>query len=50
MNGYTLSTSDIQQKLGYSKAKTIRLINSLINKNVINVTGNGRSTKYYIKK
>lgn len=44
-----LSRPDIENRSNLGKAKLIRIINSLIDKNIIGKTGNGRSTKYYLK-
>lgn len=49
LNGYTLSTNDLVVKSGLNKSKIIRLINSLIDKNILAIEGKGRSTKYHIK-
>ena len=49
LNGYTLSSSELQTKLGFNKAKVIRLLNRLISKNIVKTTGNGKSTRYYSK-
>ena len=43
-----LSRTDLESKSGLGKAKIIRTINSLIEKNIIARSGKGRSTKYYI--
>lgn len=43
-----LSRIDIENKSGLGKAKVIRIINSLMNKNVVGKSGHGRSTKYYL--
>lgn len=43
-----LSRTDLESKSGLGKAKIIRTINSLIEKNIVARSGKGRSTKYYI--
>lgn len=43
-----LSRIDIENNSGLSKAKVIRIINSLIDKNIIGKSGKGRATKYYL--
>lgn len=45
-NGETLASSELSKLTGFSKAKTLRLINLLIDKNYIKTIGNGRGTKY----
>ena len=45
-NGVQLSSSDIAKALGYTKTKTLRLIDALKEKGYVKVTGNGRGTKY----
>jgi len=40
------ASSEITACTGFSKAKTIRLLNSLMNKGYIKCSGNGRGTKY----
>lgn len=45
-NGMLLSSSEIADKLGWSKDKTIRILNSLKAKRYIQAIGIGRSTKY----
>lgn len=42
----TMSSSDIVGVSGYNKAKVIRLLNSLLEKNKIKKTGVGRGTRY----
>lgn len=44
--GILLSSSEISEEIGFSKAKTIRLLNSLLEKKYIEVYGTGRGTKY----
>ena len=44
--GILLSSSEISEETGFSKAKTIRLLNSLLEKKYIEVHGTGRGTKY----
>lgn len=46
--GIQASSSNIVEDVGFKKDKSIRLLNSLLNKNYIRVTGNGRGTKYFI--
>lgn len=47
-NGEQLSSSEIVKRTGYTKAKVLRLINSLKEKDYIRTIGNGRGTKYTI--
>ncbi|MCD8027295.1 MAG: putative DNA binding domain-containing protein [Erysipelotrichaceae bacterium] len=42
-----LSRTEIEKQVGFNKDKTLKLLNSLIKKNTITKSGNGRSTKYY---
>lgn len=44
-----LSSSELSKATGFSKDKVIRLAASLVNKNIIQVNGNGRGTKYMLK-
>lgn len=48
--GRILSSSEIADKLGWSKDKVIRVINSLKAQGYILAIGNGRGTKYVTKK
>ncbi|MFA7545102.1 MAG: ATP-binding protein [Anaerovoracaceae bacterium] len=43
-----LSRYDIDKKTGFNKAKTIRVINNLLNRNIIRKIGNGPGTTYTI--
>lgn len=43
-----LSRMDIENKSGLGKTKVIRVVNSLIEKNIVGRSGKGRSTKYYL--
>ena len=45
-NGMQLSSSEIAEKIGWSKDKTIRTLNNLKSSGYIEVYGNGRGTKY----
>lgn len=45
-NGVQLSSSEIAKTAGFTKTKTLRLLDSLKQKGYINVIGNGRGTKY----
>ena len=45
-NGIQLSSSEIAKALGFTKTKTLRLIDALKEKGYVKVTGNGRGTKY----
>lgn len=45
-----LSRKEIEELCNYNKSKTIRSINSLINKSIIEQVGKGRSIKYKLKK
>lgn len=44
--GNILSSSEIAKLSGYSKAKTLRLIENLKSRDYVKVVGNGRGTKY----
>ena len=44
-----LSRKEIEELCNFNKSKTIRSINSLINKSIIKQVGKGRSTKYQLK-
>jgi len=44
-----LSRRQIDKKTGFDKSKTIRLINSLINKNIVVKMGSGASVTYKLK-
>lgn len=46
LNEKILTRVQIEQITNYSKDKTIRILNRLMEKNIINKTGQGRSTKY----
>ena len=45
-NRSKLSSSEIAKAAGYTKTKTLRLLNRLKEKGYVKVTGNGRGTKY----
>lgn len=45
-NGEQLSSSKIARLTGYTKSKTLRLIDGLKEKSYVKVIGNGRGTKY----
>lgn len=45
-NGVQMSSSEIAKTAGFTKTKTLRLLDSLKQKGYINVIGNGRGTKY----
>ena len=45
-SGRLSSSSEIAQTMGYSKAKAIQLLNSLVEKNALVIEGSGRGTKY----
>lgn len=45
-NGVQLSSSEIAKTAGFTKTKTLRLLDSLKQKGYIKVIGNGRGTKY----
>lgn len=47
-NNMLLSSGDITKITNFSKSKTIRLLNSLIKKKIIKVSGDGKNTKYYV--
>ncbi len=46
INNKSLSRKEIEKLSSFNKAKTIRILNKLIEKNAIEVTGQGRSIKY----
>lgn len=46
--GRLSSSSEIAKANGFSKGKTVQLLNSLVEKNVIKIEGAGRGTKYRI--
>ena len=46
-SGRLSSSSEIAQAVGFSKAKTVQLLNSLVKKNVLKIEGKGRGTKYW---
>ena len=45
-SGMLSSSSEIAQAMGYSKAKAIQLLNSLVEKRALKIEGTGRGTKY----
>ena len=45
-----MSRKEIEQETGFSKDKTIRVINALIEKGVVVNTGMARNSKYIIKR
>ena len=48
-NGKQLSSSEIVKAVGYTKSKTLRIIDALKEKGYIKVIGNGRGTKYSLQ-
>lgn len=51
LNGHVkMSRKEIEQETGFSKDKTIRVINALIEKGVVVKTGMARNSKYIIKR
>ena len=48
-NNLKLSRTQIEAKTQFSKYKTIRTLNSLIEKNIVQKTGTARNTKYILK-
>lgn len=46
---YSKSISEITNDIGFSKSKTIRILNNLKKRKLVLVKGIGRSTKYYIE-
>ncbi len=48
-NGSQLASSELVKLTGFSKAKTIRLVNALMEKGYVNCKGKGRGTKYYVR-
>ena len=48
-NGSQLASSELVKLTGFSKAKTIRLVNELMEKGYVNCKGKGRGTKYYVR-
>ena len=47
-DGSQLASSQLSRKTGFSKAKTIRLLNALIEKKYVKSIGSGRGTKYSV--
>ena len=47
-DGLQLASSQLSRKTGFSKAKTIRLLNTLIEKKYVKSIGSGRGTKYSV--
>ena len=47
-SGKQLSSSEIAKATGYTKSKTVRLIDTLKEKGYIKISGNGRGTKYFL--
>ena len=45
-NGKQLSSSEIAKASGFTKSKTLRLLEALKEKDYVKITGNGRGTKY----
>lgn len=45
-----ISRIDIERKTKFSRDKSIRVLNMLIEKNIITKSGSGRATKYYLLK
>lgn len=45
-----LSSSELSSKTGFSRDKVIRLVSSLSEKGAVQTTGNGRGTKYGVRK
>lgn len=48
-DGSQLASSELVKLTGFSKAKTIRLVNTLLEKGYVNYKGKGRGTKYYVQ-
>lgn len=46
--GVYLASSELAKHTGFSKAKTVRLLNSLMQKGYVNSVGNGRGKKYFL--
>ena len=46
--GYVFSSSEIAEKLGWTKDKTVRTVNALTEKGYLQKTGNGRGTRYSV--
>ena len=47
--GVELSRKEIDLKTGFNKAKTLRILNSLVDKNIISKTGSGVTLTYKLK-
>lgn len=45
-----ISRIDIERKTKFNRDKSIRVLNMLIEKNIIAKSGSGRATKYYLLK
>ncbi len=46
-DGYSKYRTEIEEKTGLNKDKLIRMLNQMIDKNIIEKSGKGRGTKYY---
>ena len=44
-----LSRGEIDKKLGFNKSKTLRIINNLVDKNIMQKLGKGPGTTYRLK-
>ena len=49
MDGVKLSRGELDQKTGFSKSKTLRIINSLVDKSIVKKIGGGAGTTYTLK-
>lgn len=47
-DGLELSRAQLDEKSGFNKSKTLRIINSLVDKNIVKRIGKGRGTSYKI--
>jgi ATP-dependent DNA helicase RecG len=44
-----LSRGEIDKKLGFNKSKTLRIINNLVERNIVQKLGDGPGTTYRLK-
>ena len=47
--GVALSRKEIDLKAGFNKSKTLRILNGLVDKNIISKTGSGAKLTYKLK-
>ena len=49
MDEVELSRGELDEKTGFSKSKTLRIINSLVDKSIVKKIGGGAGTTYTLK-